>query len=123
MNSPSHQNPERNAADRLSDGWQRSAVLVVDDEEGMRNFLGKTLRARCGQVMAAASAEEADQLARAHRFDLVILDITLPGKSGITWLRELREQGYSRRGGADHRVRRPRNRDRGAARRRVATSS
>ena len=95
MNSPSHPNPERNAADRLSDGWQRSAVLIVDDEEGMRNFLGKTLERRCGHVMAAASAEEADQLARAHRFDLVILDITLPGKSGITWLRELREQGYS----------------------------
>jgi len=95
MNNPSPPGPERGPADRLSDGWQRSAVLIVDDEEGMRNFLGKTLERRCGHVMAAASAEEADALARAHRFDLVILDITLPGKSGITWLRELREQGYS----------------------------
>ncbi|HEY6513025.1 MAG TPA: sigma-54 dependent transcriptional regulator [Burkholderiaceae bacterium] len=95
MNHPSHPSPERSPADRLSDGWQRSAVLIVDDEEGMRNFLGKTLERRCGHVMAAASAEEAETLARAHRFDLVILDITLPGKSGITWLRELREQGYS----------------------------
>jgi hypothetical protein len=48
MTSPSHPTPERNAADRLSDGWQRSAVLIVDDEEGMRNFLGKTLERRCG---------------------------------------------------------------------------
>ena len=86
---------ERHGGDRLADGWQRSAVLIVDDEEGMRNFLAKTLRPRCGQVMAAGSAEEADELARAHRFDLVILDITLPGKNGITWLRELREQGFS----------------------------
>jgi DNA-binding NtrC family response regulator len=70
-------------------------VLIVDDEEGMRNFLAKTLKPRCGQVMAAGSAEEADELARAHRFDLVILDITLPGKNGITWLRELREQGFT----------------------------
>ncbi len=70
-------------------------MLIVDDEEGMRNFLGKTLERRCGQVMLAASAEEADTLAQAHRFDLVILDITLPGKNGIAWLRELREQGFS----------------------------
>ena len=44
--------------------------------------------------MVAASAEDADALARAHRFDLVILDITLPGKSGLTWLQELRQQGF-----------------------------
>ncbi|HEX6721381.1 MAG TPA: sigma-54 dependent transcriptional regulator, partial [Burkholderiaceae bacterium] len=87
--------PERAAGDRLTDGWQRSAVLIVDDEEGMRNFLSKTLEKRCGQVMVADSAERADVLARAHRFDLVILDITLPGKNGITWLRELRDQGFS----------------------------
>ena len=86
---------ERTPTDRLSDGWQRSAVLIVDDEEGMRNFLSKTLEKRCGQVMVAGSAEEADELARAHRFDLVILDITLPGKNGISWLRELRDQGFS----------------------------
>jgi DNA-binding NtrC family response regulator len=90
-----HASSERPVTDRLSDGWQRSAVLIVDDEEGMRNFLGKTLERRCGEVMLAASAEEADTLAQAHRFDLVILDITLPGKNGIAWLRELREQGYS----------------------------
>lgn len=86
---------QRAAPDGLSQGWQRSAVLIVDDEEGMRNFLAKTLKPRCGQVMAVGSAEQADELARAHRFDLVILDITLPGKSGIAWLKELREQGYS----------------------------
>ncbi len=87
--------PANDDGDRLSEDWQRSAVLIVDDEEGMRNFLGKTLERRCGQVMQAASAEQADALAQAHRFDLVILDITLPGKSGIAWLRELREHGYA----------------------------
>jgi DNA-binding NtrC family response regulator len=73
--------------------WPRAAVLVVDDEPGMRNFLTKTLMPRAGQVHAAASAEEAEQLLRWHRFDLVILDITLPGKSGIALLKEMREQG------------------------------
>jgi DNA-binding NtrC family response regulator len=73
--------------------WPNAAVLVVDDEPGMRNFLLKTLAPRAGQVLAAGSAEEAEALLQRHRFDLVILDITLPGRSGITLLRELRQQG------------------------------
>jgi len=73
--------------------WPLARLLVVDDEAGMRNFLEKTLAPRCAEVHSAADAETADELVRRHRFDLVILDITLPGKSGIAWLRELREQG------------------------------
>ena len=68
-------------------------MLVVDDEPGMRNFLLKTLQPRAGLVMTAGSAEEAEDLLQRHRFDLVILDITLPGKSGITLLQEMRDQG------------------------------
>jgi DNA-binding NtrC family response regulator len=75
--------------------WPLASVLVVDDEEGMCNFLTKTLATRCGQVLAAGSAEAAAQLCAQHRFDLLILDIALPGKSGIELLRELREQGHS----------------------------
>lgn len=73
--------------------WPLAAVLVVDDEPGMRNFLEKTLASRVGHVLAAGTAEEADALLRRHRFDLVVLDIALPGKSGIAWLKELREAG------------------------------
>ncbi len=69
-------------------------VLVVDDEPGMRNFLQKTLASRVGQVHCAESSELGDELVRRHRFDLVVLDIALPGKSGITWLKELREHGF-----------------------------
>ena len=73
--------------------WPNASVLVVDDEPGMRNFLLKTLAPRAGQVLGAASAEEAEGLLQKHRFDLVILDITLPGKNGITLLKEMRAQG------------------------------
>ena len=76
----------------LLEHWPNAAILVVDDEPGMRNFLLKTLAPRAGQVLAAASAEEAELLLQRHRFDLVILDITLPGKSGITLLQEMRGQ-------------------------------
>lgn len=75
--------------------WPTSAVLVVDDEEGMRNFLLKTLAPRCGQVLSADSAEAGEALVARQRFDLIVLDITLPGKRGLDWLRELRAQGNS----------------------------
>jgi DNA-binding NtrC family response regulator len=75
--------------------WQAHSVLVVDDEEGMRNFLERTLARRCGMVQAAADAEHAAALMARLHFDLLILDIALPGKSGIEWLHELREHGYT----------------------------
>lgn len=79
----------------MTEGWPHWSILVVDDEEGMRHFLSKTLAPRCHYVTTAGSAEEADTLLREQRFDLVVLDISLPGKTGIAWLKELREQGYS----------------------------
>lgn len=81
-------------ADELAERWPLATVLVVDDEPGMRHFLQKTLAARCGEVLACGSAEEAEVLVRTHRFDLVILDIALPGKNGISLLRDLRAGGY-----------------------------
>lgn len=74
--------------------WQEYAVLVVDDESGMRNFLGRALASRCGTVRTAASAEEGARLVEEQHIDLIILDISLPGKSGIEWLHELRQTGF-----------------------------
>lgn len=74
--------------------WQAHSVLIVDDEEGMRHFLERTLKRRCGMVEAAADVEQATELMARLHFDLLILDIALPGKSGIEWLHELREQGF-----------------------------
>jgi DNA-binding NtrC family response regulator len=95
-NAPSLADSARTApdlAEGLPERWPLASLLVVDDEPGMRNFLIKTLAPRAGQVLAAGSAEEAEDLLTRHRFDLVILDITLPGKSGLALLKEMREQG------------------------------
>jgi len=73
--------------------WPLASVLVVDDEPGMRSFLEKALSSRVGQVHVAGSADEADALVRRHRYDLIILDVAMPGRSGIAWLKELRAQG------------------------------
>lgn len=70
------------------------SVLVVDDEPGMRNFLVKTLLPRCHTVMEAASAEEGAEILQAVHVDLIVLDISLPGRSGVNWLKELREQAF-----------------------------
>jgi DNA-binding NtrC family response regulator len=88
-----HRPPAPTANDNLSERWPLASVLVVDDEPGMCHFVQKALAPRVGQVLTAGSAEEAEPLLQRHRFDLLILDIALPGKSGITLLKELREQG------------------------------
>ena len=75
--------------------WRLYSALVVDDEEGMRRFLERALAGRCASVAAAASVEDAEVLMRRQYFDLVILDIALPGKSGVEWLHELRDRGFS----------------------------
>jgi DNA-binding NtrC family response regulator len=85
--------PSRTPALPEGERWPLAAVLVVDDEPGMRHFLERTLQPRVGHVASAASAEDADELLRRHRFDLVVLDIALPGKTGLQWLRELRDAG------------------------------
>jgi len=70
-----------------------AAVLVVDDEPGMRNFLKRSLEKRCALLEVAASAEAAEALRLRIHFDLLLVDIRLPGLSGLDWLRQLRERG------------------------------
>lgn len=77
------------------EGWPDWSILIVDDEQGMRNFLVKTLAPRCHFVMNAGSAEEGAEWLGSHHVDLIILDISLPGKNGVVWLKELREKGFS----------------------------
>ncbi|WP_102226404.1 sigma-54-dependent transcriptional regulator [Acidimangrovimonas sediminis] len=70
-----------------------AAVLVVDDEPGMRNFLVKTLAPHCEHVAEAESTAAAEaELARRH-FDVVVLDNMMPGQTGIDWLAARRRQG------------------------------
>lgn len=78
-----------------ADLWQNYSVLVVDDEAGMRNFMQRTLQSRCGLVEVAPDAEYAAELVARLHFDLIVLDIALPGKSGIEWLQELRQGGFT----------------------------
>jgi DNA-binding NtrC family response regulator len=75
--------------------WQHQSVLVVDDEPGMVSFLHRSLALRCGWVATAGSVEEATELLSRRHFDLIVLDIALPGRSGVEWLHDLRAQGFA----------------------------
>lgn len=70
-----------------------AAILVVDDEPGMRNFLRRTLESRCALLEVAGSAEEAEAVRLRYHFDLLLVDIRLPGLSGLDWLGKLRDRG------------------------------
>ena len=74
---------------------QQFSILVVDDEPGMVSFLQRALTRRYGKVDTADSVEAAMPLLQRQLYDLVILDIALPGRSGIDWLHELRHDGYA----------------------------
>jgi two-component system copper resistance phosphate regulon response regulator CusR len=66
-------------------------ILIVEDEERIASFLEKGLRANGFTTSVAADGHEAIALARSTDFDLVILDLGLPGRDGADVLRELRE--------------------------------
>jgi len=65
-------------------------VLVVDDEPQIRRFLRSTLAARGYEVQDAASGEDALASLRQSRFDLVLLDVNMPGMGGLEACREIR---------------------------------
>jgi two-component system copper resistance phosphate regulon response regulator CusR len=65
-------------------------ILIAEDEVRITSFLEKGLKANGFNTAVAADGNEALELARSGEFDLVILDIGLPGKDGFTVLQELR---------------------------------
>jgi DNA-binding response OmpR family regulator len=66
-------------------------ILIAEDEERIASFIEKGLRANGFTTAVAADGHQAIALARSGGFDLVILDLGLPGKDGSDVLRELRE--------------------------------
>ena len=65
-------------------------ILVVEDEERIASFLEKGLKANGFTTTTAGTGEQALALSRTGEFDLVILDIGLPDKSGFEVLGDLR---------------------------------
>ena len=68
----------------------RPRVLVVDDDRELRDLLSSLLTRRGYKVVTAREEHEMRQILASYRVDLIILDLMLPGKDGLTICRELR---------------------------------
>jgi two-component system, OmpR family, response regulator len=66
-------------------------ILVVEDERAMADLLKRALQEEGHQVVLAGTGREGYEIARASRFDVIVLDVMLPGMDGISVARRLRE--------------------------------
>ena len=70
-------------------------ILVIEDEEGLRMTLGDRLRNEGYDVDFAADGNEGMNKATSSLFDLIILDVMLPHRSGLDLCRDMRADGLS----------------------------
>jgi len=66
-------------------------ILVVDDDREIRDPLAKYLASNGYRALAADSAAAARRQLKTHAFDLIVLDIMMPGEDGLSFCRSLRE--------------------------------
>ena len=85
-------------------------ILVVDDDDGIRSLVKKYLNENRYLVTTAMSAEDAKEKINIIKFDLIILDIMMPGKSGLEFIEENQKKIgtpiilLTAKGGANERV-------------------
>jgi DNA-binding NtrC family response regulator len=70
-----------------------SRVLLVDDEVVFTGNMTRLLTTRGYNVTAVNSGDEALKLLKTMKFDVIVLDLKMPGKDGITVLREIKKLG------------------------------
>jgi len=70
----------------------KTRILVVDDDLRMRDLLVRYLGGEGYEVKAAADAAAMDKLLARERYDLVVLDLMLPGEDGLSVCRRLRKE-------------------------------
>src|SRR5262245_31581353 len=68
---------------------KKGSILVVDDEEVMRDVLGSLLEGEGYQLELAKNGEEGLERFQHRAFDLVLLDVSMPGLGGLRTLEEL----------------------------------
>ncbi len=72
---------------------RHSHLLVVDDDARLRDLLLRYLREQGFEVKAVPDAAQMDKLRSREHFDLIVLDLMLPGEDGLSICRRLRGQG------------------------------
>ena len=69
-------------------------ILIVDDDPALRRALADRLRSWGHATVSAADGQQALEAARGREFDLVMLDLAMPGMPGMDVLRRLRDEDY-----------------------------
>ena len=67
-------------------------ILVVDDDDGIRSLVKKYLNENNFLVTTAENSENALEKIKIIKFDLIVLDIMMPGKSGLEFLKENKKE-------------------------------
>ena len=71
----------------------RAHLLIVDDEANTLASLSRAFRLEGHEATVCDNAARALELAKAQAFDLILSDVVMPGKDGLTLLEELKAQG------------------------------
>ena len=67
-------------------------ILVVDDDEGIRELVKQYLKENNFLVTTAVNAEDANEKTKIIKFDLIVLDVMMPGKSGLEFTLEYKKK-------------------------------
>tara|TARA_E500000331_G_C16759431_1_gene498916 strand:- start:90 stop:425 length:336 start_codon:yes stop_codon:yes gene_type:complete len=73
----------------------KSHILVVDDDDRIRDLVKQYLNENNYLVTTAISSEDAQEKVKIIKFDLIVLDIMMPGKSGLDFTTENKEKLYT----------------------------
>jgi len=75
--------------------WEKNKLLIVDDEDALRLLLRHELEQHGFEVTEAENGEMALEKMQENRFDVVILDIRMPGIDGMEVLKIIREKNLA----------------------------
>ena len=71
---------------------EQAHILVIDDDDRLRDLLGRFLSESGFRVSDAANASQARHLLSSLAFDLLIIDVMMPGEDGVAFLSDIRPQ-------------------------------
>lgn len=67
-------------------------ILVVDDEQNIRNILRESLKRDEHEIFEAGTGQEATEILSSQAIELVITDLVMPGKTGLDLIMEIKEK-------------------------------